>query len=40
MAINFTFLNKERTLTDLEIDEMMNKIMAALVKELDAEIRK
>ncbi len=40
MAISFTFLDKEKTLTDKEIDEMMNKIMTALEKELNAEIRK
>ena len=36
----FTFLDKEKTLTDKEIDGMMNKIMAALEKDLNAEIRK
>ena len=40
MAINLTFLNKEKTLTDREIDEMMNTIMMALEKDLNAEIRK
>ena len=40
MAINFTFLDKEKTLTDTETDGMMNKIMAALERELGAEIRK
>ena len=40
MAISFTFLDKEKTLTDKEIDSWMNKIMAALEKELHAEIRK
>jgi phenylalanyl-tRNA synthetase beta chain len=40
MAINFTFLDKEKTLTDAETDGMMNKIVAAFQKELGAEIRK
>ncbi|MFI5186355.1 MAG: phenylalanine--tRNA ligase subunit beta [Chitinophagales bacterium] len=40
MAINFTFLNKEKTLTDNEIDGMMNTIMTALEKDLNAEIRR
>lgn len=40
MAISFTFLDKEKTLTDKEIDGMMNKIMVALETNLNAEIRK
>ena len=40
MAINFTFLDEEKTLTDKEIDGWMNKIMTTLEKELGAEIRK
>jgi phenylalanyl-tRNA synthetase beta chain len=40
MAINFTFLDEEKTLTDKEIDSWMGKIMASLEKELGAEIRK
>ncbi|MGN6163152.1 MAG: phenylalanine--tRNA ligase subunit beta [Flavisolibacter sp.] len=40
MAINFTFLDQEKTLTDKEIDAWMNKIMTTLEKELQAEIRK
>ena len=40
MAINFTFLDEEKTLTDKEIEEWMNKIMTTLEKELGAEIRK
>lgn len=40
MAINFTFLDEEKTLTDKEIDAWMNKIMTTLEKELNAEIRK
>jgi phenylalanyl-tRNA synthetase beta chain len=40
MAINLTFLDEEKTLTDKEIDGWMGKIMTALEKELGAEIRK
>lgn len=40
MAISFTFLDEEKTLTDKEIDGMMNKIIASYEKELSAEIRK
>ena len=40
MAINLTFLDLEKTLTDKEIDTWMNKIMITLEKELKAEIRK
>jgi phenylalanyl-tRNA synthetase beta chain len=40
MAINFTFLDEEKTLTDKEIDGWMNKIMTTLEKDLQAEIRK
>jgi phenylalanyl-tRNA synthetase beta chain len=40
MAISFTFLDEEKTLTDKEIDGWMNKIMTTLEKELAAEIRK
>lgn len=40
MAVNFTFLDEEKTLTDKEIDGWMNKIMGALEKDLQAEIRK
>lgn len=40
MAINFSFLDEEKTLTDKEIDGMMQKIMHAFEKELNAEIRK
>jgi phenylalanyl-tRNA synthetase beta chain len=40
MAISFTFLDEEKTLTDKEIDEWMNRIMTALEKDLNAEIRK
>lgn len=40
LAVSFTFLDEEKTLTDKEIDGMMNKIMTALEKDLQAEIRK
>jgi phenylalanyl-tRNA synthetase beta chain len=40
MAISFTFLDEEKTLTDKEIDGMMNKIIVSYEKELGAEIRK
>ncbi len=40
MALSFTFLDVEKTLTDKEIDGWMNKIMTNLEKELQAEIRK
>jgi phenylalanyl-tRNA synthetase beta chain len=40
MAVNFTFLDEEKTLTDNEIDSWMNKIMNTLTKDLEAEIRK
>lgn len=40
LAVSFTFLDDEKTLTDKEIDGMMNKIMIAMETELSAEIRK
>jgi phenylalanyl-tRNA synthetase beta chain len=40
LAVSFTFLDDEKTLTDKEIDGMMNKIMTAMETELSAEIRK
>jgi phenylalanyl-tRNA synthetase beta chain len=40
LAINFTFLDAEKTLTDKEIDGWMNKIMSTLESQLSAEIRK
>ena len=39
LAISFTFSDKEKTLTDKEIDSMMNKIIVSYEKELAAEIR-
>jgi phenylalanyl-tRNA synthetase beta chain len=40
MAINFTFADDEKTMTDKEIDAMMGKIIASYEKELGAEVRK
>lgn len=40
LAISFTFLDKEKTLTDKETDEMMLQIMQLFEQELPAEIRK
>ena len=40
VAVNFTFLDEEKTLTDKEIDNWMSKIMTVLENELNAEIRK
>jgi phenylalanyl-tRNA synthetase beta chain len=40
LAVNFTFLDEEKTLTDKEIDSWMNTIMTTLEKDLQAEIRK
>ena len=40
VAVNFTFLDEEKTMTDKEIDEWMNQIITTLEKKLGAEIRK
>lgn len=40
MAISFTFLDEEKTMTDKDIDAMMGKIITSYEKELNAEIRK
>ncbi|MBC7829353.1 MAG: phenylalanine--tRNA ligase subunit beta [Chitinophagaceae bacterium] len=40
LAISITFLDEEKTLTDTEIDSMMDALMSALEKDLHAEIRK
>ena len=40
IAVSFTFLDEEKTLTDKEIDGWMNKIMDVLENDLKAEIRK
>ena len=40
LAVSFTFLDEEKTLTDKEIDGMMNRIMTTLEKDVQADIRK
>jgi phenylalanyl-tRNA synthetase beta chain len=40
IAINFTFQDEEKTLTDKEIEGWMSKIIGTLEKEVNAEIRK
>jgi phenylalanyl-tRNA synthetase beta chain len=40
LAVHFQFLDAEKTLTDKEVEGMMNKIMISLERELSAEIRK
>jgi phenylalanyl-tRNA synthetase beta chain len=40
MAINFTFSDEEKTLTDKEIEPIMNKLISGFEKEIGAEIRK
>ena len=40
LAISFTFLDDEKTLTEIEIDSMMQKLMNTLEQDLHAEIRK
>lgn len=40
MAINFTFTDNTKTLTDAETDNLMQKITAIFEKQLSAEIRK
>jgi phenylalanyl-tRNA synthetase beta chain len=40
LALSFTFLDEEKTLTDVEIDAMMDRIIGALEREVHAEIRK
>lgn len=40
LAVSFQFQDEARTLTDKEVDEWMGKIMNALEKDLQAEIRK
>lgn len=39
-AINFTFLDKEKTMTDDEVEAMMNKIISSLENKLNAVIRR
>lgn len=40
MAVNFTFIDPQKTLTDKEIDGWMAKIIDSLEKEVNAEVRK
>ena len=40
MAVSFTFLDGEKTMTDKEIDGMMGRIIASYEQELNAEVRK
>ena len=40
MAVNFTFMDKTKTLTDKEIDEMMAKLIEVCKKMLNTEIRR
>ncbi len=40
LAVNFTFFDNEKTLTDEETDSMMNKIISSIEKNLSAEIRR
>ncbi len=40
MAVSFTFSDDSKTLTDSEIDGMMNKLIQCFEKEIQAEIRK
>ncbi|MEJ7828237.1 MAG: phenylalanine--tRNA ligase subunit beta [Segetibacter sp.] len=40
LAISFTFMDEEKTLTDKEIDNMINRIVESFENELSADIRK
>ncbi|MBS1918308.1 MAG: phenylalanine--tRNA ligase subunit beta [Bacteroidetes bacterium] len=40
IAVSFSFLDEEKTLTDKEVDTMMSRITTALERDLSAEIRK
>lgn len=40
LAVSFTFMDEEKTLTDKEIDNMINTIIKSFEQELNAEIRK
>ncbi len=40
LALSFTFLDEEKTLTDKEIEGLVSRIISALEKEVQAEIRK
>jgi phenylalanyl-tRNA synthetase beta chain len=38
-AVNFTLQDEQKTLNDKQIDAIMNKIIDALTKQLDAKLR-
>ena len=40
MAVSFTFIDEEKTMTDKEIDGIMNRLIRSFEVELGAEIRK
>lgn len=40
LAVSFTFLDEEKTMTDKDIDAMMSKIVSSYEKELNAVVRK
>jgi phenylalanyl-tRNA synthetase beta chain len=40
MAVSFTFLDEQKTLTDSEIDDMMQQLIKTLTQDLQVEIRK
>lgn len=40
LAVSFTFLDEEKTMTDKDIDAMMSKIISTYEKELNAVVRK
>jgi phenylalanyl-tRNA synthetase beta chain len=40
LALNFIFVDENKTLTDKEIDGMMQQIITAIEKQLNGEIRK
>ncbi len=40
MAVSFTFINEQKTMTDQEIDQYMKKLINSFEKEINAEIRK
>ena len=40
MAMSFSFLDDEKTLTDEEVDGMMKRIILTFEKELGAQVRR
>jgi phenylalanyl-tRNA synthetase beta chain len=40
LALSFTFQDEEKTMTDDEVDRIMNQLMKAFETDLQAEIRK